>query len=256
MPDPNCPICSGTGFRIVERGGLTGAAACECSKSNQSGRLREKSNIPPNYEHATLDSFKLPEDNPTARTGLATVLMQARKFVREFPADDRPGLLFVGDPGEGKTHLTIGIMKALMEKGHECVFFDYQDLILRVQKGWDNFAGGSDREAYRMALDCEVLILDDLGAQRTIEWVQDTLESIITYRCNHRKPLIATTNLPDEDITGSTVSFTGKGGDKVHKKTLTEVIGMRARSRLFEMCRVIWMPAVQDFRVKTNDKIR
>lgn len=256
MPDPNCPVCNGTGFKIVERGGLTGAAACECSKSNKTERLLGKANIPPNYENATLDSFKLPEDNPIARTGLGTVLMQARKFVREFPTTERSGLLFVGDPGEGKTHITIGIMKALMEKGHECVFFDYQELILRIQKGWDDFAGSSERAAYQTALDCEVLIIDDLGAQRTIEWVQDTLEFIITYRCNNRKHLIATTNLPDEAITGPVISYTGKGGDKVHKKTLTEVIGVRARSRLFEMCRVIWMPAVQDFRVKTNDKIR
>ena len=55
-----------------------------------------------------------------------------------------------------------------------------------------------------MALDAEVLLLDDLGAHRVTDWVEDTVTSIITYRCNNRKPLIATTNLPDPDA-GSNV---------------------------------------------------
>ena len=255
MADENCPKCGGTGWRIVERSGLSGAEKCDCAAPNRAEVLLAKANIPANYQRATLDTFILPQDNPTARTGLATALMQVRKFVREFPTDDHNGLLLIGDPGQGKTHLAIGVVKALIEKGHECVFFDYQNLIHRIQTGWDNFAGSSEREAYRTALDCEVLIIDDLGAQRTIEWVQDTIESIITHRCNHQLALIATTNLPDEHITGYQASPTGKGGAMFYRKTLTESIGMRARSRLFEMCRIIWMPAVADFRVKSNDKI-
>ena len=48
---------------------------------------------------ATLENFEIPQDNPTARQGLGTVLMQTRSFVREFPAGERPGLLLVGDSG-------------------------------------------------------------------------------------------------------------------------------------------------------------
>jgi DNA replication protein DnaC len=73
--------------------------------------------------------------------------------------------------------------------------------------------------------------------------------SIITYRCNNRKPLIATTNLPDPDITGAVMEYATSGGTPVYKKTLPEVIGTRARSRLFEMCRVVRMPTVADYRV-------
>ena len=255
MPDSNCPICGGTGWKIVERGGLSGAEKCACSAAVRADLLEGKANIPPNYERATLENFEVPNDNPTARNSLGTVLRQVRRFAREYPALDRPGLLLVGDPGAGKTHLAIGVIKELIAKGHECVFFDYQDLIMRIKSSWDGASGTSEREAYRTALDCEVLLLDDLGAQRTLEWVQDTMESIISHRCNHRKSLIATTNLPDEEITGDMMSNTGPGGARVQRKTLTEAIGMRARSRLFEMCRVIWMPAVQDFRVKSS-KVR
>ncbi len=101
-----------------------------------------------------------------------------------------------------------------------------------------------------MALDAPVLLLDDLGAHKLTEWVEDTVTSIITDRCNNRKTLIATTNLPDPDVTGTMVEYTGAGGVAINRRTLAETIGVRARSRLFEMCRVVKMPSVEDYRVK------
>lgn len=250
MPDPNCPHCNGTGWRIVERNGMSGAAKCDCAAANLGESLFENAAIPPNYERATLDNFIVPQDNPIAREGLGKAQLQAKAFARDFPAVTPPGLLLIGEPGTGKTHLAVGVMKALLTKGHECVFFDYQNLLDRIRASYDPASGTTDREAYATALEAGVLILDDLGAHRVTEWVEDTVTSIITYRCNHRKPLIATTNLPDPEITGKITEYTGAGGVAVYKKTLAEAIGTRARSRLFEMCKVIRMPATEDYRVK------
>ncbi|HEY4364631.1 MAG TPA: ATP-binding protein [Bryobacteraceae bacterium] len=241
MTETVCPICDGTGWKIVERAGLSGAEACVCSAVTRGRAIKESSGIPPNYEHVTLDNFQMPSDNPTARNGLGTVLMQVRSFVREFPAGDHAGLLLVGDTGTGKTHLAVAALKALIDKGHQGVFFDYQNLLDRIRSSYDSTSGASDREAYRAALDTEVLLLDDLGSHRVTEWVEDTVTSIITYRCNHQRPLIATTNLLDEP---------GGRAEDYKRKTLPEVIGLRAWSRLHEMCRVVRMPAVEDYRMK------
>src|SRR5678816_4645851 len=92
-----------------------------------------------------------------------------------FPALERPGLLLIGDTGTGKTHLAVAALKAIIEKGHQALFYDYQNLLDRIRSSYDKTSGSGDREAYRMAMDVEVLLLDDLGSHRVTEWVEDTI---------------------------------------------------------------------------------
>src|ERR1039458_5083573 len=81
--------------------------------------------------------------------------------------------------------------------------------------------------------------------------LQDTVTSIVTQRCNNRKPLIATTNLPDADVEGSkTTQKTAVGVE--YRRTLRDHIGDRARSRLFEMCNVIRMPNIDRKSTRLN----
>jgi DNA replication protein DnaC len=177
-----CPECGGSGWKIVERDELSGAERCDCVYGARAKRLEESAAIPPLYRNASFDNFALPRDNPIGHREMANVLLTVKGFSKEFPTDKRPGLLLVGEPGTGKTHLAVAALRILISRGFEGLFFDYQNLLDRIRTGYDQASGAADREAYRFALDAEVLMLDDLGAHRVTEWVEDTVTSIITYR--------------------------------------------------------------------------
>ena len=249
-PAEVCPKCGGTGFVIVEGPAVSSAKPCDCRSEHRAGRLEGKSLIPPLYRSSSFDNFAVPgPENPIARREMTGVVLAVKKYANEFPNDARPGLLMTGEPGTGKTHLAIAAMRQILEKGYECLFCDYQTLLNSIKSGYDPSSNSSDREAYRAALDAEVLLLDDLGAHRVSDWVEDTVTSIITYRCNHRKALIATTNLPDPDAGGATIERSAHGRPE-YRITLGDRIGPRGRSRLFEMCTVVRMPLVEDYRVR------
>ncbi len=244
----SCPECGGTGWRTVERNGIPAVERCGCVFERRRQSLEERAQIPPRYREASFDNFSIVTPNPVTSRILSNAITAARAYVRNFPFGNRkPGLLFVGGTGTGKTHLAVAVLRALIARGHEGLFFLYQNLLERIQRSYNKDSGAADREAYQSALDCEILLLDDLGAHRITDWVEDTITSIITHRCNHNKPIIATTNLRDPDA-GDPPIPSGTAGELASRYYLEERIGSRARSRLSEMCQIISTRGAEDYR--------
>lgn len=232
MAKENCKRCGGIGWIVAENDGISAAERCTCVAEARAEELEERAQIPRNYRDATIQ-LSLPADNPIVERSLRGAMLAVQSFVNGYPTNDPPGLLLLGPTGVGKTHLAAGALRQLIARGHEGIFFDYLNLLERIRSSYNETLGTSDRAAYGLALEAEILLLDDLGAHRVTDWVKDTVTAIVTYRCNHRKPLIATSNLRDEDM--------------------QQHIGERAYSRLFEMCSVLRIPNVPDYRVKQSN---
>ena len=244
-----CPVCEGSGLRVVEReDGLRVAQPCECRVARRAVRIIEQARIPKRYAHCTLEDYVPNYGGNNA--SLSNALVQARNFVREYlPGSDVPGLLLTGSIGVGKTHLAVGILQSLIaERGAKGLFFDYRDLLKQVQNSYNRSVEATELEILQPVFDAEVLVLDELGASKPTDWVWDTVAHILNTRYNDRRTTIITTNYANLGPGGG--ELTGARA-AVREETLGDRIGERMRSRLQEMCVVVEMSG-EDFRQKVK----
>lgn len=223
-----CPRCLGAGFELrAGADGIERAVPCACRDPRRESRLLDGARVPRRYEHCTLDNFERHHESQGA------ALVVARRFVKEYPQGET-GLLFCGPCGTGKTHLAVGILKALVaERGARCLFYDFQDLLKEIQSSYSAVSQASEMEILQPVFDADVLVLDDLGAQKPTAWVRDTVGHIINNRYNDRRTTLFTTNRPDA------LDGAARAGRDLAEATLLDQIGERIHSRLYEMCHVV-----------------
>lgn len=226
-----CPKCQGTGWVLENAGKGHVAKRCGCFVARQAEVLLEQANIPKRYANCTLANYESHNDS------LKDALAIAKKFVKNFPAQEI-GVLFIGPCGVGKTHLSVAIIQELIQKkGARCVFYDFRDLIREIQNSFSPDSVLTESDILAPIFQSEVVVLDELGAKRTTAWVEETIFYVINHRYNHKKTTIFTSNYPDtEEREDMRESFYKKGGE-----SLVDRIGVRLRSRVYEMCKVVDM---------------
>lgn len=240
-----CPICDGVGLvRVMSSEGLWVSRACECQQEDREKRRVAAARIPERYRHCTLDSFDT--SFPGADPALGPALMTARAFVDGYPVETAGrGLLFVGSIGVGKTHLATGVLQRLVrERGVSGLFCDYRELLKSIQNSYNPQVNVTELELLKPLFEAEVVVLDDLGAQKPNEWLWDTVALILNTRYNKNLSTIVTTNYPDLPAGGGDQSDVKRAA---REQTLGDRIGDRMRSRLAEMCMRVEMVG-KDFR--------
>ena len=226
-----CPLCQGSGWELVEGKGVR---PCACKQTGRGDLLLEQARIPRRFAHCTFDNFQ-----PVC-ISVSRALLAAKKFLDEYPMVD-VGLLLLGRCGVGKTHIAVSVLKGLVDKGAIGLFYDFRDLLKEIQDSFNPNTHNSELKILAPVFEADVLVLDELGASKPTEWVQETITHIINKRYNDKKITIFTSNYLDVSTVGS------------YDESLTDRVGVRLRSRLHEMCRSIMMEG-DDYREIIRDR--
>jgi len=224
----SCPVCDGTGWKTVERDGVRLASRCDCRREHLTTRLAADARIPRRYQHCDLGNFR------DYNESLHRAKQRAVKFADAFPVVDR-GMFLEGPPGVGKTHLAVAVLRQIIDtRGARGLYYDTRDLLRVIRSTYDPVVRTTEFDVLRPVMNAELLVLDDLGAEKTSEWVEETLSLIVNTRYNERRATIFTSNYEAQP-------------DETDPNSLLCRIGFRMYSRLHEMCEFVTLDAL-DYR--------
>lgn len=188
-------------------------------------RLKQ-ARIPARFLNKTLENFRARDRERRE------LLKNAQSYVKAFTLknDNKNGLLLSGEVGCGKTHVAVGVLREIIMKGYSGMYYNSPDLLRDIRATFDRSSETTEDDLLEMVTSIDLLVFDDVGAERMTEFVLDRFYLIVNERYENAKPVIVTTNL--------------------NEATLEEHLGPRIVSRLSEMCGKLGQFPDEDWRKK------
>lgn len=196
---PACALCGDTGYR--------GGEVCLCLRRYYAREQQKELSRMLDLGSQSFDTFSLEWYSDRARDGgvspqenMKAVYDVCAEYAYQF--GKKPGnLLLFGAPGLGKTHLSAAIAREVSGKGYSVVY----DTAAHVFEQFEaqKFSREEDEEIsadVERVLQCDLLILDDLGTEMVTSFVQSALYRIVNTRLMEKKSTILNTNLTPGEL--------------------------------------------------------
>jgi DNA replication protein DnaC len=207
-----CPygVCDGSGFVFEESSNTAFDCRCRASRIVQAKARSLSAVIPRRYRDVGFDRWPVTEIEPR-------IVTATRRFADSIDSklDAGRGLWFMGEVGTGKTTLAMLVSKAALEAGRSVAIYSLPRLLNEIRD--THRAERSHVDLLDRLTAVDLLHVDDVGAERTTDWVLEELYSIVNARYEDERSMVITTNIVDH-------------------QALCEQIAERTVSRLTEMC--------------------
>ncbi len=191
-----CGCAEAVEVRRVADEELRRACATEAAEAEEKQRRasinRWIGGLPEMFREASFSGLQVHEKNRHA--------VEAARVYAETVPEPREGLIFLGEPGRGKTHLAAAVAVTRIRRGKSVVFGTVPALLGTVKATYGDSATTSEQQVVGLMTSCSLLVLDDLGKERPSEWVEEKLYEIIDTRYVRRLPIVITTNVGLEQI--------------------------------------------------------
>ncbi len=212
-----CPKCKDTGY--------VNGKICDCIHTAAKNILIQNLSASLPLENCRFENFDLnyypqrSDDGSNPRKYMTGVFKMCREYVINFDPQKSESLLFMGNTGLGKTHLTLAMVYELLNRGFNVIYGAAYNLFSDMET--EHFERRTNN-AYNAAIDCDLLVIDDLGGEFVSPYIQSLFYNIINTRDLSGKPVIINTNLNMGEIAAK---YTPRVASRLFKYNSEKFIG-------------------------------
>lgn len=213
-PQYTCKKCSDSGF--------VGTAMCSCFREMLIKENIKSSGIGRLIERQSFENFSLAGYEGEALALMEKNLNAAKSYAENFGGAEK-NLLLIGPTGTGKTHISTSIAKVLIEKGVEVLYDSAQNIVSAFEKDKFKSGYGAYEPEGTKYLECELLILDDLGTEFISQFTVSCLYNLLNTRMNKGLATVISTNLSPAELS-----------EKYEDRIYSRIVGQDSRILLFK----------------------